>query len=69
MWRFAVVKTRDNKEAIVRWCESKDEAMQSGAKYFSELPKGEGIISVEEIELNDEVQFISGSRMIHYVWC
>ena len=68
MRKFAVVKARGNEETIIRWCNSKDEAMQSGADYFETLPKGEGIVSVEELEPDRKERPIGGLRIIHYVW-
>ena len=52
MWKFAVVKVKENEETIIRCCNSKDEAMQLGADYFEKLPKGDGVVSVEEVELD-----------------
>lgn len=39
MWKFAVVKAKENEETIIQFCNSKVEAMQSGADYFEKLPK------------------------------
>ena len=68
MLKFAIVKVRENEETLVRWRNSKDEAMRSGAEYFEDIPKGEGTVSVEEVELDPRGQWIGGRRRIHYVW-
>ena len=68
MWKYAVVKVRENEETIIQWCNSKDEAMRYGAEYFADLPKGEGIVSVDEVELDARGQWIGGCRRIHHVW-
>ena len=68
MLKFAIVKVREKEETLVRWRNSKDEAMRSGAEYFEDIPKGEGIVSVEEVELDLRGQWIGGRRRIHYVW-
>lgn len=68
MWKFAVVKVKVNEETIIQCCNSKDEAMQSGADYFADLPKGEGIVSVDEVELDDRGQLVGGCKKIHHVW-
>lgn len=68
MWKFAVVKVKENEETIIQFCNSKDEAMQSGADYFEKLPKGDGVVSVEEVELDCKERPIGGLRVIHHVW-
>lgn len=68
MWKFAVVKVKENEETIIRCCNSKDEAMQLGADYFEKLPKGDGVVSVEEVELDYKGKPIGGHRVIHHVW-
>jgi len=68
MWKFVVMRTKGNDAEIVRWCESKVEAVQFGEAYFAALPKEEGVVSVDEVETDEQGRRIEGYKRVHHVW-
>ena len=59
--RYAAVKTLGNDEHILKWFESKDEAIIFGRDYFNGMQPGDGVITIEGIRDGDpQHRIVSG---------
>ena len=68
MWKYTITRIKGNDAEFIQVFDTKDEAMKFGAKYFLSLPKGEGIVSLDAIEVDENSQRIGDYQKVYHVW-
>ena len=68
MRKFGIEVTKDNVETVIKTFEDKDAAMEFGAKYFAQLPKGEGIVTCFAANFDQNGQKVDNIEFTYHVW-
>lgn len=68
MYKYGIEVAKGNVETVIKTFEDKDAAMEFGAKYFAQLPKGDGIVTCFATEFDEKDQKVGNAEAIFHVW-
>ena len=68
MRRFVIELTKGNDEIIIKSFQNREEARLFGEKYWASLPKGQGIVSLAEREVDENDRAVSHAERLYHIW-
>ena len=66
--KYAVIKTLGNDEQVLKWFQSKDEAIDYGRDYFSSMRPGDGVLTVEGFRTDENGKITGAQRQMIIGW-